>query len=67
MANYCKAICIKCWDADAVVSIDLDGTRDFHCAGCNETFTADEARAAIDGVKKGWEKLIAWVDAYPVE
>lgn len=59
-----KAFCICCRDADAVVSVDMDGTEQFRCTGCNEEFTREDIQAAIDGMKD-WAKLLAWLDKYP--
>jgi len=62
-----KALCIKCWDPEAVVNMDLDGTCQFECRECGETFDRGEVRAALDAMRKGWAKLLAWADAYPAE
>lgn len=62
-----KAICIKCWDADAVVTMDLDGSREFECRECSERFTVEEVRDALDAMKAGWDKLIGWAESYPAE
>lgn len=62
-----KAVCIRCWNPDALVQMDLDGSREFECAECNERFTCEEVRDALDAMKAGWEKLIVWAEAYPAE
>jgi hypothetical protein len=62
-----KAICIKCWDADATVKLHMDGSGDFECGGCDESFTCAEVRDTLDAMKRGWEKLIGWAESYPVE
>jgi|GEM_PF-7105507 len=62
-----NAICIKCWDASALVCMDLDGSREFRCTGCEETFTCEEVRQTLDAMKRGWERLIGWAESYPVE
>ncbi len=62
-----KATCIKCWDADALVTMDLDGSGVFRCGGCSGEFDRDEVTAVLEAMQKGWAKLIAWADAYPKE
>lgn len=52
-----KAICIKCWNPDAVVTMDLDGTKEFQCVECEERFTCGDVRETLEAMKKGWEKL----------
>jgi len=42
----------------------MDGTEQFRCLSCNEEFTREDVQTAIDGMKD-WEKLLAWLDAYP--
>ncbi len=60
-----NAVCIKCWNPDAVVNMDLDGTCQFECRECGETFTPDEVRECLDAMQKSWGRLPKWVDAYP--
>ena len=60
-----KAICIRCWDAEALVQMDLDGSGEFECEGCNERFTCAEVRQTIDAMRTSWEKLIGWAESYP--
>lgn len=60
-----KAICIKCWNPDAVVSMDLDGSREFCCIECEERFTCEEVKETLEAMQKGWGKLLKWADAYP--
>ena len=60
-----NAICIKCWNPDAVVTMDLDGTCDFHCVECDETFTCEEVRKTLEAMQKGWGKLLKWAESYP--
>lgn len=60
-----KAVCIKCHDADAVVTMDVDGTCLFHCGGCDEDFTPDDVRAHLKAQQDMWVPLLKWVDAYP--
>lgn len=62
-----KAICIKCWDKDAVVMMDLDGSKQFHCGSCDEDFTCQEVKDTLDAMKQGWSKLITWAESYPQE
>lgn len=62
-----NAVCIKCWDTDAVVRMALDGTREFSCAECDETFTCDEVRDTLAALQKGWGPLLKWADAYPTD
>lgn len=62
-----KAMCIKCMNPDALVSMDLDGTCQFRCGECEEEFGCDEVREALEAMQKGWAKLLAWADAYPQE
>jgi hypothetical protein len=60
-----NAICIKCWNPDAMVTMDMDGTCLFHCGECNEDFTPDEVRESLKEMQSKWGKLLKWVDAYP--
>lgn len=62
-----KAICIKCWNPDAVVCMDLDGSQDFRCLECDEVFGCGDVRDALDAMQKGWAKLIGWAESYPAE
>jgi hypothetical protein len=62
-----KAICIKCWNPDALVSMDLDGTGEFECHACEERFTCEEVRQTLDAMKTSWERLIGWAESYPKE
>ena len=59
------AICIKCWDPEALVKMHLDGSGAFECAECEESFTCEEVRGALDAMQKGWGKLIRWAESYP--
>jgi hypothetical protein len=60
-----KAVCIKCWDADALVRMDLDGSGDFSCVECQETFSCEEVRATLEAMQSSWGRLIAWAESYP--
>ena len=60
-----KVKCIKCWGADAIVSMDLDEGCLFRCSECSEEFDRDDVRAALDAMVKGWAKVLAWADQYP--
>ncbi|MDY3555280.1 hypothetical protein R5W24_004421 [Gemmata sp. JC717] len=60
-----KAACIKCWNPDALVTMDLDGSALFRCSECEEEFTRDDVRGALEAVQRGWSRLLAWADAYP--
>jgi hypothetical protein len=62
-----KAICIKCWNPDALVTMDLDGSGKFHCTECEEDFDRDEVRECLDAMARRWKRLLAWADAYPAE
>lgn len=62
-----KAICIKCWNPDALVKLHCDGSGMFECAECGEEFDRDAVHSALAAMRKGWAKLIKWADAYPVE
>ncbi len=61
-----QVTCVKCWDADAVVKLHLDGTQTFECEGCGETFECAHVRQVIDAAKR-WERVLAWVEAAPLE
>lgn len=61
-----NVVCIKCWDADAVVKLHLDGSQVFECEGCGETFECLDVRAMLDAAAK-WRKVLAWLEAAPVE
>lgn len=62
-----NVVCIKCWDADAVVKLHLDDVDTFECEGCSETFGCGEVREKLDAMRKGWERVLKWVEAAPVE
>jgi hypothetical protein len=62
-----RAICIKCWDPDALVKLHMDGSGDFECAECDESFTCEEVRETMEAVQGRWAKLIGWVESYPRE
>lgn len=59
-----KAFCICCRNAEAVVSVDMDGTEVFRCIECSEEFNREDVQAVIDGAAQ-WVKLLKWLDAYP--
>jgi transposase-like protein len=61
-----NVVCIKCWSENSLVKLHLDGSNEFECAGCEESFTCEDVRAAIDAAKK-WEKVLKWIDAAPEE
>ena len=60
-----NAICIKCWNPDAVVHMDLDGTCQFECKECGETFDREDVRSCLQAMNAKWERLLKWADAYP--
>lgn len=61
------AVCIKCWNPDALVRMHMDGSACFECAECNETFDTDEVRTCLDAMRTKWAKLLAWADTYPTD
>lgn len=54
--------CIECGAsaAEARVGVDVD-TGLVHCSACDTEFGPDEIREHV----AGWERLLAWVEAYP--
>lgn len=62
-----KAICIECWNQDAVVSMHLDGSKDFRCGECEAEFTCEDVRGKLAAMQQGWDRLLKWADAYPTE
>lgn len=62
-----NVVCIKCWDADAVVKLHLDGSNELECNECGETFTCGEVREKLDAMVKGWGRVLKWIEAVPVE
>jgi hypothetical protein len=60
-----NAICIKCWNVDAVVKMHLDGSGVFECEECGETFECAEVRETLEAMQKGWGRLLKWAEAYP--
>lgn len=62
-----NAICIKCWNPDALVKMHLDGSKEFECAECEETFTCQDVRETMEAMQKGWSKLIKWAESYPAD
>jgi hypothetical protein len=61
------AICIKCWNPDALVKMHLDGSGEFECAECEEVFTCKEVRTTLEAMQTQWAKLLEWAEAYPKE
>lgn len=62
-----NAICIKCWDPDATVTMDLDGSCLFRCRDCDEEFEPSEVRDCLQAMQGKWARLLKWADAYPQE
>ena len=62
-----NAICIKCWDKDALVKMHLDGSGDFECNTCDETFTCAEVRDTLAAMQGKWAKLLGWAESYPAD
>ena len=62
-----NAICIKCWNPDAIVKLHLDGTKDLECGECEEVFNCAEVRDCLAVMQGKWAKLLKWVDACPDE
>ncbi len=60
-----RAICIKCWDEDALVTMHLDGSDTFECAECGEKFSCSDVRDTLRAMRNAWEKLLVWAEAYP--
>ncbi|VTU02763.1 unnamed protein product [Gemmataceae bacterium] len=60
-----NAVCIKCWNPEAVVKMHLDGSGDFECAECEETFSCAEVKDCLKAMQERWGKLMKWVEAYP--
>jgi hypothetical protein len=60
-----NAICIKCWNPDALVKMHLDGSGEFECAECEETFTCEEVKDTLEAMQGKWSKLIGWAESYP--
>jgi hypothetical protein len=70
MATTTRAVrvcCIRCHDADAVVTMDLDGTCLFRCGVCDEEFTPDEIREYLAEQASAWGRVLKWVDEYPTD
>lgn len=62
-----RAICIRCWNPESVVKMHLDGSGDFECSECQETFGPDEVEAAFSSAKAAWSRILEWARAYPTE
>jgi hypothetical protein len=62
-----NAICIKCWDPEALVKLHMDGSGVFECNECEETFACSEVRDTLAAMQGKWAKLIGWAEAYPQE
>lgn len=60
-----NALCIKCWNPDAVVKMSLVEEWGFECAECGEEFTCEEVKEAIEAMQKGWGRLLKWAESYP--
>lgn len=61
------AICIKCWDGDALIKMHLDGSGEFECSACDATFNCEEVRDTLAAMQGRWAKLIGWAEAYPAD
>lgn len=60
-----NAICIKCWNPDALVKLHMDGSGVFECEECGETFECGEVRDTMEAMQTKWARLIGWAEAYP--
>lgn len=60
-----NAVCIKCWNPDAVVKMAMVEEWAFECAECGEEFTCEEVRGCLSAMQKQWAKLIVWAESYP--
>jgi hypothetical protein len=56
-----NAICPRCLDAAAEVTLNVADGATLTCASCNEEFTVSDVRALVDG----WAKLLPWLEAHP--
>jgi hypothetical protein len=52
--------CIKCGATDSVM-VSIDTGEDFHCSGCDETYTLDDVKLLL-GV---WSKILPWLEDHP--
>lgn len=62
-----RAICVECWNPEALVGMDLDGSGTFRCGECSAEFTCVDVRSKLEAMKKGWDRLLKWADSYPKE
>lgn len=60
-----NAVCIKCWNPEALVKLHMDGSGEFECGECEETFTCAEVRETLEAMQTKWAKLIGWAESYP--
>lgn len=62
-----RAICVECWNPDALVMLDMDGSGNFRCDTCEAEFTCEDVRAKLEAMQAGWSKLLTWAESYPAE
>jgi hypothetical protein len=62
-----NAVCIKCWNPDALVKLHMDGSGEFECDECEETFTCADVRKTMEAMQTAWAKLVGWAESYPKE
>jgi hypothetical protein len=62
-----RAICVECWNPDALVRMSLDGDSVFRCDECEAEFGCDDVRAKLEAMQAGWAKLLTWAESYPAE
>jgi transcription initiation factor IIE alpha subunit len=60
-----QAICIRCWNPEAVVVMNLVPDANFTCNDCGEDFTCADVREQLNAMQSKWAKLLAWAEAYP--
>jgi Zn ribbon nucleic-acid-binding protein len=54
--------CPFCFDADAVISLDLNCVGTIRCSSCDEEFTAQQARNKAAETLAAWEKVVRFVE-----
>lgn len=57
-----KVTCPKCNDTEAEVLINLNDLAECKCSGCDEYFSATEARDLVKAELARWEAVCRWVE-----
>ncbi|HWG41329.1 MAG TPA: hypothetical protein VN688_00985 [Gemmataceae bacterium] len=59
--GFPSVTCIKCGNADAVVTVNLTDVSEFHCNECDEDFSAADVREFVGQ----WQAVLNWIELCP--